>query len=157
MAIASIDTFLMNLNATTKKFEKLLDIKTFPDLGGAPETIDVTTLSDHVQKNLAGIQKMSALAFTANFDKDDYAKVVALEGTDQSWAVVLGATPTGTPDGHNGIFKFRGEISVYLKSGKVNDPIEMDLSIAASTAPAIDAVLDPVGLAEEDAPALVTE
>jgi len=48
MAISTYKTFLMHEQSGT--YEKLIDIKEFPDLGGAPEMIDVTTLSDKMMK-----------------------------------------------------------------------------------------------------------
>ena len=47
MPRTSYKTFLMKGTGTgTLTYAKLCDIKEFPDLGKAPGTIDVTTLSD---------------------------------------------------------------------------------------------------------------
>ena len=48
-------------------YEKLIDIKEFPDLGGDPEMLETTTLSDNMQTYIAGIQSLDALSFTANY------------------------------------------------------------------------------------------
>ena len=45
MATSTYMTFLMHKSADAGDWEKLLDITEFPDLGGDPEMIDVTTLS----------------------------------------------------------------------------------------------------------------
>ena len=47
MAISTYKVFLMK--KTTDAYEKLIDIKDFPDLGGAPEMLETTTLSDRMQ------------------------------------------------------------------------------------------------------------
>ena len=44
MAISTYMTFLMHKKETA--WEKLLDITEFPDLGGDPELLETTTLSD---------------------------------------------------------------------------------------------------------------
>ncbi len=137
MAISTINTFLMVKKADGKSgYEKLIDIKDFPDMGGTPESIDVTTLSDGVQKNIPGIQKMDILEFTANYTKEDFQKLRAMRNqVDKEFAVVFGAASNGDPDGHNGIFKFKGQLDCALKGSKTNEAVEMTVSIAASTAP----------------------
>lgn len=54
--ISTYKTYLM-YKATTAatEYTKLLDIKSFPDLGGEPERIDVTTLSDKIRKYTPGV------------------------------------------------------------------------------------------------------
>ncbi len=143
MAISTINTFLMvKKNDGKGSFEKLIDIKDFPDMGGTPESIDVTTLSDSVQKNIPGIQKMDILEFTANYTKEDFQKLRAMRNkVNQEFAVVFGATDGGEPDGHNGIFKFKGQLDVALKGSKTNEAVEMNVSIAASTAPEMTSML----------------
>lgn len=49
MAISTYKIFLMKKAETGNTWEKLIDIKEFPDLGGAPEMLETTTLSDRMQ------------------------------------------------------------------------------------------------------------
>lgn len=117
-------------------YEKLIDIKEFPDLGGEPEMLETTTLSDKMQTYIAGIQSMDALTFTANYSKPDYTTLKALEGTQTEFAVWFGGTEVGfsvTPSGSDGKFSFTGELSVYANGGGVNDVVNMTISIAPST------------------------
>ena len=44
MAISTYKVFLMK--KTSETWSKLIDIKDFPDLGGSPELLETTTLSD---------------------------------------------------------------------------------------------------------------
>ena len=53
MAISTYKVFLMKKSTST--YEKLVDIKEFPDLGGEPEMLETTTLSDNMQTYIAGI------------------------------------------------------------------------------------------------------
>ena len=55
MAITSYKTFLMHSTDGTA-YTKLVDIKEFPDLGKAPDTIDITTLSDSMKRYLRQVR-----------------------------------------------------------------------------------------------------
>ena len=68
MAISSFKVFLMKKGSSGDTYEKLVDIKDFPDLAGAPEMLETTTLSDPMQTYIPGIQS-DALEFTANYSK----------------------------------------------------------------------------------------
>ena len=135
MAISTYKTFLMHDNSGT--YEKLIDIKEFPDLGGEPEMIDVTTLSDKISKYVPGIQSNEGLSFTCNYTKADYTAVKALEGkANEKYAVWFGGTESGgevTPDGSNGKFAFDGELSVFVNGAGTNAPVEMTITIAPSS------------------------
>ena len=134
MAISTYKSFLMVKNTST--WEKLIDIKSYPDLGGAPELLETTTLSDSMTTNIMGIQSLDALEFECNYTLADYTKLKELEGEDKEFAVWLGGTESGgtvTPDGSDGKFEFGGQLSVYVNGGGVNEVRNMTVSIAAST------------------------
>lgn len=134
MAISTYKSFLMHKAETT--WEKLVDIKSFPDLGGAPELLETTTLSDGMTTNILGIQSLDALEFECNYTKSDYTTLKALEGKESDFAVWLGGTEalgTVTPTGSDGKFEFKGQLSVYVQGGGVNEVVNMTVSIAAST------------------------
>lgn len=134
MAISTYKVFLMK--KTEDAYEKLIDIKDFPDLGGAPEMLETTTLSDRMQTYIPGIQSLDALAFTANYTKEDYSKLKALEGVENDYAVWFGGTETAgvvTPTGTDGKFEFKGQLSAYPVGGGVNEVVDMNVTIAPST------------------------
>ena len=134
MAISTYKSYLMY--KASSAWEKLVDIKSFPDLGGAPEMIETTTLSDPMTTNIMGIQSLDALEFECNYTKEDYTKLKALEGAEKEFAVWLGGTETGgvaTPDGSDGKFEFKGQLSVFVNGGGVNEVVNMTVNIAAST------------------------
>lgn len=140
MAISTYKTFLMMKKEQT--WEKVIDIKEFPDLGGAPELLETTTLSDKMQTNINGVQSLDALEFTANYTLDDYKKLQALEDTEHEYAVWFGGTETGgvlTPTGDDGKYKFKGQLAVYINGAGTNEVVEMTISIASSTVISIDA------------------
>lgn len=132
MASATIYTYLMQ-NTTGTTYTKLVDIKSYPDLGGTPEQIDVTTLSDTIRKNVNGVQELDSFEFTANYDKTDYTTLKALENTTKKYAVWFGVNGSGAPDGSLGKFDFEGELSVYAVGAGVNEARDMNISIALSS------------------------
>lgn len=140
MAISTYKIFLMT-STDGSAYTKLIDIKSFPDLGGAPEMLETTTLSDAMQTYIPGIQSLDALEFEANYTKDDFAKLKALEGKEQQYAVWFGGTGEGetlTPTGSDGKFKFKGQLSVYPVGGGVNEVVNMNINIAPSTPITLD-------------------
>lgn len=136
MAISTYKIFLMKKATAGDTWEKLIDIKDFPDLGGSPEMLETTTLSDKMQTYIPGIQSLDALEFTANYTKEDFTKLKALEGVDSEYAVWFGGTESGgvvTPTGTDGKFEFRGQLSVFPVGGGVNEVVDMTVTIAPST------------------------
>ena len=134
MAISTYKIFLMQKNASA--WEKVVDIKEFPDLGGTPEMLETTTLSDKMQTYIPGIQSLDALEFTSNYTLAEYKKLKALEGEDKEYAVWFGGTEAGdtvTPTGSDGKFKFNGQSSVFPVGGGVNEVVDMTITIAPST------------------------
>lgn len=139
MAISTYKIFLMQKNEDA--WEKLIDIKEFPDLGGTPEMLETTTLSDKMQTYIPGIQSIDALEFTSNYTLADYKKLKALEGQDKEYAVWFGGTEAGdtvTPTGSDGKFKFNGQLSVFPVGGGVNEVVDMSITIAPSTPISMD-------------------
>lgn len=135
MAISTYKIFLM-VKGTNDTYSKLIDIKDFPDLGGAPEMLETTTLSDNMQTYIPGIQSLDALEFTANYTKADFTNLKSMEGTEKNFAVWFGGTESGgvlTPDGSDGKFEFKGQLSVFPVGGGVNEVVDMTITIAPST------------------------
>ena len=134
MAKSTIGTFLMIKESAD--WEKLIDIKSYPDLGGSPELLETTTLSDKMVTNIMGIQGSDAMDFECNYTLEDYTELKAMEGIDKNFAVWLGGTETGgvvTPTGSDGKFEFGGQLAVFVTGGGVNEVRGMTVSIAAST------------------------
>ena len=126
MAISTYGVTLMH-KGDGSTYTKLVDIKDFPDLGGAPEMLETTTLSDSMQTYIEGIQSADALEFTANYTKEDYTKCNALKGKKESYAVFFGE------EGINGKFEFEGYLSARVNGGGVNEVVGMTISIAPAS------------------------
>ena len=131
MATSSYKTFLMYKKGS--EYEKLVDIKDFPDLGGAPEMLETTTLSDSMQTYIEGIQSQDALEYTINYDLETYQKLLALKGSETDFSVWFGGDESGVPTGSEGKFNFKGYLSARVVGKGVNEVREAIVSIAPST------------------------
>lgn len=135
MAISTFKTFLMKSD-DGRVYNKLVDIKEFPDLGGEPENLETTTLSDAMQTFIQGIQSMDGLRFPTNYDKAKYQEISKLKGKNVKLAVWFGGTESGgvvTPTGSEGKFEFEGQVSVYVNGGGVNEVVGMTVAVSPST------------------------
>ena len=133
MAISTYGVTLMKKgkdNNGTDVYKNLVDIKDFPDLGAAPQTIETTTLSDKAQTFIKGIDATSTLEFTANYDESDYSTLVDLAELEnsQEYALYFGK------EGENGKFEFSGQLSVWVVGGGVNGVVEMKIGIVPTSA-----------------------
>ena len=121
MAILSNQAYLYRNGA------KLCDITSIPDLGGAPDQIDVTTLSDLQTRNINGIQSVSALEFGAWYDKNTYAALAAIQAAASldTYQIRFGDT-----NGSAGKFEWQGKLSVFVGSVDVNAAVPMTITIS---------------------------
>lgn len=134
MAISSYKTFLMKKNSSS--YEKLIDIKDFPDIMGAPENLDTTTLSDNMRTYIPGIKSVDTMEFTANYTKEDFNTLAALEGSEIEMAVWFGGTESDgvvTPTGSDGKFTFKAYVNVYVVGTGVNEVVSMKVVVTPST------------------------
>lgn len=134
MATSSYKSFLMKKNADS--YEKLVDIKDYPDLGGSPELLETTTLSDKATTYTEGIQSQDALEFTINYDLETYQTLAALAGTETEFAVWFGGSEVGgvvTPTGDEGKFTFKGLLNVKVVGKGVNEVREAIITIVPTT------------------------
>lgn len=135
MATSSYKSFLMH-KKSGETYEKLVDIKDYPDIGGSPETLETTTLSDGMQTYINGIQSSEAMEFTINYDSTTYDTIDALADTETAFAIWFGGTESAgvvTPTGSEGKFEFKGYISIRVSGKGVNEVREAVISIAPST------------------------
>jgi uncharacterized protein (DUF3820 family) len=131
MAISSYNAKLMHNTGTVeaKTWAQLLPVKTTPQLGGAPEQLETTTLDDNMQTFINGIQSSEAMTFVANYDSDKYDALKLLENLPEEYAVWFGNDGLGT----DGKFSFGGQLSVMINETAVNGVIEMTITITPST------------------------
>ena len=105
------------------EYVPLVDIKAFPDMGVALQTIETTRPSDTAQTLIMGVKTSVPMEFTANYDPDAYDKLIGLTGEVQNFALYFG------DNGDNGIFEWKGELAVSVVSEGANAAVEMKISI----------------------------
>lgn len=139
MAISTYRVYLMRENSS--QWEKLVDIKNYPDLLGTPEKIETTTLSDAQETFINGIKRGGEVQFTANYDVTTFETLRALENKEGKYAVWFGATGVEgaeEPKGQYGKFTFPGKISLGISGKGVNEVVEMTITIARTGAVTFD-------------------
>lgn len=129
-------SFLMyKASASASDYTKLIDIKEFPDMGGDPDMLETTTMSDSAKTYILGLQDMDTLKFTANYTKAAFTTLNGLSGT-YDFAVWFGGTESQgvvTPNGEDGKFAWQGQLTAYVTGKGTNEVREITISISAST------------------------
>ena len=105
---------------------KKIAIKDFPDLGGAPEMIETTTFDDSIQTFILGIQNMSAMEFTGNYTKAEYAAILAGANAAMYYAIAFGS---------DDVYRWQGQHSVFIVGAGVNEVVQLKITIAPTIKP----------------------
>ena len=101
-------------------FTELLDLQEVPDLGGAADRVDVTTLADGNYRYINGIKDYGELSFQFLYSAERYSEVKAIEDDDMFWKVTF-------PD--NVEFDFGGQASCSTVGVGVNGALQFNLNI----------------------------
>lgn len=130
-AYATIGTTLeYSKDGTT--WTELTPIKTFPALGGAPEQIDITDMTDEMRAFILGAQQMDSMEFTANYSPAKYKAIDDLALQDLKYRLKLGKS------GALGTAKWDGQHSVRITEGEVNGAIGMTITCSNSSKVVVD-------------------
>lgn len=124
--MSTINTVL-KAGTTASALTQLCKIKSYPQLGGEPESIETTDMEDKMQTFTPGVQSMSAMQFTANYDKEKFDEIKASSDKKQIYELDFGK------DGADGKYCWKGQHSVFINEGAVNGLREMTISIMPST------------------------
>lgn len=100
--------------AEFKTTDKLCDISGYPALGSAPESHDRGTLSSNAMGYVPGMIKLDSLAFMAQYDVNQYAKLKQHE--DQYYYFQCGFGKNG----EYGVWQWYGTYSVTVGEGEVD-------------------------------------
>ena len=127
MATTTALTILKTSKTQDGVFVKLLDIKSYPDMGSEPDKIDTTDLSQAKFKtSILGLQEAPDLTFEANYDLAVYNTISAMTGT-QWFNLEFGL------DGVDGVFEWSGEVQIFVTGGGVDEVREMTVILSAET------------------------
>lgn len=127
--VKAISTYGIELHTSEAgtDYTKLVDIKTYPDLGGEPEMLEATTLSDGQEVFVRGIDSGEAMEFTYNYTKENYNKVKDAADTPMYYKVIMGRGAEAQE------FEFQGEHTTRIEGGGVNEVVGGIITIAPST------------------------
>lgn len=128
--VLSKDVKLSYKAAAADAFTQIRNLQEFPDLGGAAERVDVTTLEDGNYKYINGIKDFGELAFTFLYDNSDATSNYRVcRGIEESEAVVYWEVEF--PDGTK--FDFEGQASTAITGAGVNAALQFTLNITLNS------------------------
>ena len=138
-AVNTMGTVLMQgtTSGGSTTWDKLVDIKTAAAMGGAPEQLETTTLSDWMRTYIPGIEGNDQKEYKCNYDKTKYSALKALKGQELDLSIWFGGTISGdtiTATGSDGKFTFKGYVDVYVNESEVNNVREMTVVVTPSSA-----------------------
>ena len=126
MAISTANTIL-SFSSDGSSYTKLVDIVSYPDLGGTPSKIDTTDLSQtQFKTSILGLQELPDLTFECNYDEEAYARIIAMTDT-YKFKLSFGAS------GVDGEFTWDGQVRIYANGGGVDEARKMTVTLSAST------------------------
>ncbi len=135
MSIKAISTYGITLKwgEAAASVTKTVDIKDYPDLGGAPETLETTTLSDPMHTFINGIQSSGAMPFTINYLSATLEDILADKDTPLFYELTFGE------DGAQGTFAWGGQHDAYVKGAGINEVPEIIMTVTPSSKPELKA------------------
>lgn len=126
IALLTNKTYLMHKNAEDK-WEQLVSITKYPQIGGEPEQVDATRLDDTKKRYINGLEDTQALTFESNYLKEDYSKLNDLDAAETMETYRL---CFGDKLGTDGCWEWSGKLSVYLSEGENNGVRKMSFTIS---------------------------
>ena len=130
MAISSYNIVLKTSETATGTYTELVPVKDFPDLGSAPDTIEVTTLRDKMKRYIQGLQDTGSFEFTYNYTKTDFAKVKALDDNATHY-FELDFGNDG--EGGEGTFFFAGQVTTYVAGTGTGSVVEAKIVVTCDS------------------------
>lgn len=121
MENTTINTFLYYSSTKTGTFNKLVDITSYPELFSAPEKLDISNMSSKQKKYAPGMVDVPDNEFGYIYNKTDYQKIKALEGSDTYFQLRFGA------NGEYGAWGWHGDVFTSFSPGSVGSAREAKL------------------------------
>lgn len=114
--------------ATT--YTKIDNLQEFPDLGGNPSTVDVTTLEDSMMHYINGLKDTGELTFTFLYDNSGASSNYrVIRGLEEDGAVV--AWQVSFPDTTK--VAFTGQVTTNITGKGVNEALQFTATIAINS------------------------
>lgn len=120
----------LTYNGTTQEIEGATE---FGDLGGEPNMIDATCLSDTAQKNILGVQQQDAWNVTYLYDNTNYDAIQTMidaANTAQAAMTVKVVFPEEVQTSKKPKFTNTGRVSQFVQGKGVGEVRTVQLSVA---------------------------
>ena len=115
---------------SSSSYEVLDGLQEVPSLGGTPDKVEVTTLSDASRRYIKGIKDYGDLTFKFLYQNDtETSNFRILRGLEESGKIV--EWKVDFPDGTG--FEFSGECTVAPSDGAANAAITFNLTISLNS------------------------
>ena len=103
-------------------------VKSIPEMGGSPQTIDVTTLKSTRQESIEGLQQSQSLAFQCVYQGDNFKTLAPLSGNKKQykWKVTFPDSTTS---------EFTGSFTIKTDSYGTNAALAFTITITVSDGP----------------------
>ena len=124
MAAKGLSTIGTKLSINSVKY----NIKSYPDLFGTPDQIEITDEEDTIQKFVPGVKTADSMEFTMNYLPSTFRALKAHEGVEStSFVLDMGN------GGKDGSFGWLGQYFVRVSGGEVNAPRDMVVTVFPET------------------------
>lgn len=118
---------VLKWGATAAALTQKTKIKSYPQLGGEPNQLETTDLEDTQQTFVLGVQQISSMTFTLNYDLEVYNAIKTDAMTRLFYQLEFGE------NGANGKFQWQGQHEIYINEGSVDGVREMTLVVSPLT------------------------
>lgn len=106
---------------------EMTGVRTLPQVGSAPQTIDSTTLADKRTTSIPGLASAESLAFQVKYTPENFAAAnKACDNKDKKWKLVYA-------DGLES--DFEGSATLAIDSGNTNALVTFTITVVVSDGP----------------------
>lgn len=127
--LLSKDTKISSKAGSSSTYTELPLLMEVPEMGGTPEKVDVTTLSDASKKYIDGIKDYGDLAFKFLYENSEGSAYRTLRGYED--AGTFADFKVELPDGT--AFAFSGQVSTKIDSAAVNAALTFTATISLNS------------------------
>ncbi|MGM9663783.1 MAG: phage tail protein [Eubacteriales bacterium] len=146
MASSSVGSFLMIKKNDSSTYEKLVNIRSYPDLGAEPSMLDADTLSHTFIPQIRGRQQSVSGSYTILYDLDDIEALKEYEGEEHEFSLWFGGTDDDgdglmEPTGDLGKWDFKGSYTIIVTGADGEAVREATLAFAITELPHLSSSL----------------
>lgn len=125
-------TLGVNSTGTGSTYTVLPNLQEIPEIGGTPDTVEITTLDDSCKRYLKGLIDFGTLDFTFLYDTDDTNSAYRLLHSLETITTDHPTWQLSFPDGTK--FQFGGDVSTKINGVGTNDAITFTASVTLNSA-----------------------